>query len=129
MKAVTIFLTLLYTIGEDMWKRAVVLIVIIVLSASAAWYALLAPRKVAESVSPGGSYRLTVYKVPMLCAMPGQGSDSMAIVELRDRYGRLIARLSDTEPDAVMVRDIDISKVEWTQRDVTFAVARMFRLP
>jgi len=112
-----------------MWKRAVVVIVIIVLAAAIALYALLAPRKVAESISPDGRYRLTVFKVPMLCAMPGQGSDSMAMVELRDRNGRLCARLSDREPDAVMVRDIDISKVEWTQRDVTFAVARMFRLP
>ncbi|GEM_PF-2269777 len=112
-----------------MWKRAVVVIIILSVLIFAAWYMIFAPKKAAVSVSPDGKYRLIVYKVPMLSAMPGQGSDHMAIVELRDKYGRLFARLSDNDPDAVMVRDIDISNVEWTKSDVTFAVARMFKLP
>ncbi|MGV8122341.1 MAG: hypothetical protein AB2L14_21485 [Candidatus Xenobiia bacterium LiM19] len=112
-----------------MWKRAVVLMIILLISGSAIWFIAFAPKKTAVSVSPDGKYRLIVYKVPMLCAMPGQGSDHMAVVELRDRYGRLCARLSDREPDAVMLRDIDPSKIVWTKNDVTFAVARMFRLP
>ena len=91
-----------------------------------AYMVFLGPRKVAEYESPHKSFRLIVYKVPMLIAGPGQGSDHTAMVELRDKKGKLIARLSDRDKEAVMVRDIEVM---WESDTVWFAEARFFPLP
>jgi hypothetical protein len=53
----------------------------------------------------------------------------MAIVELRNRKGDVLARLSDRDKDAVMVRDVLQEPVEWGRGEVWFARVRMFKLP
>jgi hypothetical protein len=53
----------------------------------------------------------------------------MAIVELCDRKGKILARLSDRDKEAVMVRDVLQEPVEWDRGEVWFARARMFKLP
>jgi hypothetical protein len=50
---------------------------------------LLIPLPNRESVSPDGTERMIAYRIPMLIAMPGGGSDADAWVELRTSGGWL----------------------------------------
>lgn len=114
-----------------MKKYQVIILALIgslLLAAIAFYWLCFAPRRFAEYRSPDDKYRLVVYSVPRLIAGPGQGSDDMAIVELRGRKGELLARLSDRDKEAVMVRDVVESGVDWKKNEVWFAKARMFKL-
>ncbi len=50
---------------------------------------LLLPLPSRQSVSPDGTQRMIAYRIPMLMAMPGGGSDADALVELRTSGGWL----------------------------------------
>lgn len=93
------------------------------------WLHFFSPRVCALFDSPDGKYHLVVYRVPMWFCAPGQGSDHMAVVELRDSHGEVLARLSDRDKEAVMVRDVLQEAVIWDRGEVRFARVRMFRLP
>jgi hypothetical protein len=50
---------------------------------------MLVPWPSRQAVSPEGTQRMIAYRIPMLMAMPGGGSDADALVELRTAGGWL----------------------------------------
>lgn len=61
--------------------------------------------------SPDGTYSFVVYRIPLLIAMPGGGSDASGYVRVYDAKGKLLC-----QQDVDFVRDV--GKPEWSDRRV-----------
>jgi hypothetical protein len=91
------------------------LILTILLSLVSFWYAtghhnLLASEYKIYS-SPDGKYTLVVYRIPLLIAMPGGGSDASGYVRIYDAKGKVLC-----DQEVSLVRDI--KNPEWRDRRV-----------
>lgn len=60
--------------------------------------------------SPDKEYKLELYKEQLLFAMPGQGSDHMATIILKDKDDKTLQYVSSNSIESIMYRDIE---VEW----------------
>jgi hypothetical protein len=73
--------------------------------------------------SPDRRFQIVVYRMPMIFAMPGQGSDAPGYFQLRDaRTGKVLE-----DQDVEMVQDADL--VEWTPSSVSVGILADWRLP
>jgi hypothetical protein len=72
--------------------------------------------------SPDSNYRVVVYRMPELYAMPGASGDAPGYVRLYDKAGRILK-----EQDVEMVQLID--RVRWENGKVTIALFAEWDLP
>jgi len=72
--------------------------------------------------SPDGRYRIVVWRVPMLVAMPGQGSDASGFIQLQDSDGRVLR-----EKDVDMVSIVE--QPEWSPGKVYIKLLVDWELP
>ena len=104
-------------------------VVLVVLGVSAlmgfsvhAWYRASA-EEYRSYFSPDGRFKMTVYRFPMLAAMPGQSSDAPGFVRLYDqRSGRLLQ-----QKDVEMVQNID--QFEWSPTNLHIKLFADWSLP
>ncbi|TPN82976.1 hypothetical protein [Aquimarina algicola] len=79
--------------------------------------------------SPNKQFKLELYKEQMLFAMPGQGSDHMATILLKDKNDTMLQYISSNSKDdeVIMYRDIE---VDWdlNQKIVWYGRGRLFYL-
>jgi hypothetical protein len=74
-------------------------------------------------LSPDGRFKMVVYRLPMLVAMPGQSSDAPGFVRLYDqRSGRILQ-----QKDVEMVQDID--RFEWSPTNLYIDLFADWSLP
>jgi hypothetical protein len=74
-------------------------------------------------MSPDGRFKMVVYRLPMLVAMPGQSSDAPGFVRLYDqRSGRILQ-----QKDVEMVQDID--RFEWSPTNLYIDLFADWSLP
>ncbi|GEM_PF-2275098 len=64
--------------------------------------------------SPDGRHQIVVYKIPMLFAAPGQGSDAPCYVQLQTKSGKVL-----NEGYMEMIQLID--PVDWTNHSVSIS--------
>ena len=74
-------------------------------------------------LSPDGRFKMVVYRLPMLVAMPGQSSDAPGFVRLYDqRSGRILQ-----QKDVEMVQNID--QFEWSPTNLYIKLFADWSLP
>jgi len=87
-----------------------------------AWYRSSAA-EYRSYMSPDGRFKMVVYRLPMLMAMPGQSSDAPGFVRLYDqRSGRILQ-----QKDVEMVQMID--QFEWSSTNLYIKLFADWRLP
>src|SRR5262245_44331339 len=74
-------------------------------------------------MSPDGRFKMVIYRLPMLTAMPGQSSDAPGFVRLYDQKNGRILQQKDVE----MVQIID--QFEWTPTNLYITLFADWRLP
>lgn len=68
-----------------------------------------------EFVSPDSTYRLRVYRRPMMvCMMPGSGSDAPGLIVLQRLMDKKIIFWSTIG----MIQEVDPYNVRWTEKEV-----------
>ncbi|HXI71019.1 MAG TPA: hypothetical protein VNN22_11755 [Verrucomicrobiae bacterium] len=74
-------------------------------------------------LSPDGRFKMVVYRIPMIMAMPGQSGDASGFVRLCDqRSGRVLY-----QKDVEMVQGID--QFEWSPTNLYIKLFADWRLP
>jgi hypothetical protein len=74
-------------------------------------------------LSPDGRFKMVVFRLPMLMAMPGQSSDAPGFVRLYDqRSGRILQ-----QKEVEMVQNID--QFEWSPTNLYIKLFADWRLP
>ena len=101
---------------------AVLVVGVLVASGFRAWH-----RSGAEEywsyLSPDGRFKMVVYRIPMIMAMPGQSGDASGFVRLYDqRSGRILQ-----QKDVEMVQNID--QFEWSPTNLYIKQFADWRLP
>ncbi len=76
-----------------------------------------------QEASPDGAHSLRLCRVPMLFAMPGQGSDASGYAVLRDRDGWIAGVVAVEMVGAVTL------PVAWSQAEVAVPLALQLALP
>ena len=79
--------------------------------------------------SEHNEYCLEIFREKMYFAMPGQGSDHMATIILKDQTGRILDKItSKSNPDrSIMLRDVEVRwKLEENQ--IWYGKARYFEV-
>ncbi len=74
--------------------------------------------------SPDSSYFLEVYKQKLSFALPGQGSDHMAIMALRRSTGELVHLVDSNSPYQILHRSFNSVKWEVGQNILSYAPGR-----
>jgi len=83
---------------------------------------LLLPKVYWTDESPDGRYQIVVYRIPMMMAMPGQGSDASGYILLMDSSGRV---LEGTNVGMVSI----VEQPEWSQDRVYIKLMADWELP
>ena len=74
--------------------------------------------------SPSGRCTLVAYRIPLLWAMPGAGSDQLALVELQSTPGWAMRRARGPDEE-IFYRDVEVS---WDPEVVWYGRARMMQI-
>ncbi len=77
--------------------------------------------------SPDKQFKLELYKQQMQFAMPGQGSDHLATIILKDKDNKTLKYISSNSIESIMYRDIHI-EWEMTKKRVWYGRSRLFDL-
>jgi len=106
----------------------VVSILIAIICIVSVYWKLYAPVYLFTKVSPSGEYKLRIYEVPMIFAMPGSGGDNLAVIELLDKNNNMIGKLGGIGGESscgVMVRNVEVS---WIDEFAFYARGNAFNL-
>lgn len=74
-------------------------------------------QKIKQFSSPDGNYKLVLYRLPMLLAMPGHSGDADGYVRVYNRHGKTLCKYS--VPMVSMVQALDPQELKWSDRAVS----------